>query len=170
MVISSDNPLSGEELWLDVSDIKKVGEDIIFTEHAALARKAPATGQKVQEFVGLPVSSQDGRQLGSLADIEINIDTWAVSALGLGAGQAVRVEGDKTVLGEDVILVAAGAPVQASSETSERKKLFTALFKEDYLQQASKTLKRFLRGSEANLPKPPAAKPAQNGHEPKSST
>jgi len=153
LLLRSGTPLAGEDIWIDIKDVKKVGIDLIFLSNENSVSKGEPQGKKLVQFVGMPISSKDGRSLGTLADIEVDRDSWQITELGVNNNQSVAVDIAETVLGEDLILVQANAQVENRSRGKNKESFVTSVLGADFIKQTSEAVKRVLRGSEANLPK-----------------
>ncbi|RME24668.1 MAG: hypothetical protein D6806_09235, partial [Deltaproteobacteria bacterium] len=102
--------ISGEK-WVDVADVKRVGRDVLFiTSEQNIADKAPA-GRDVRNLLGLPVTSLDGKRLGTLEDIVMDTKSWKIGSVVLSGGGEVDL-GPEAVLGEDTVLLQKGAQDQ----------------------------------------------------------
>ncbi len=154
LLLRTGTPLSGEDIWIDIKDVKKIGEDLIFLSKGDTANKSEPYGKKLTQLVGMPISSKDGRALGQLTDIEVDRDSWQVTELGLSNNQSVAVDIAETVLGEDLILIQAKAQAETRSSHKIKESFVDSVLGKDFIKQTSAAMKRVLYGSEAELPKP----------------
>jgi len=165
-VLRSGTPLAGEDHWVEIKDIKKIGIDLIFLPNESVVSKGEPRGRRLAQLLGMPVSSKDGRALGTLADIQVNCETWQITDLGLPAGQSVPIDLKETVLGDDIILVQAGAAGEERVDEKKRENIIQSVFGSEFLKQTSEAFKKVLKGGEAKLPHPEEVIPASES-EPK---
>ncbi len=165
-VLRSGTPLAGEDHWVEIKDIKKIGIDLIFLPNESVVSKGEPRGRRLSQLLGMPVSSKDGRALGTLADIQVNCETWQITNLGLPAGQSVPIDLKETVLGDDIILVQAGAAGEERVDEKKRENIIQSVFGREFLKQTSEAFKKVLKGGEAKLPQPEEVIPASES-EPK---
>jgi len=73
------------------------------------------------------------------------------------------VDLEQTVFGDDLILLQPGAEAELAASAKKREGLLDTVLGDPLVQQASDTLKRWLRGSEAQIPSSgePRQSPAQ---------
>jgi sporulation protein YlmC with PRC-barrel domain len=162
LVLRTGTPLAGEDLWIDIKNVKKIGVDLIFLSKGNTVAKDEPQGKKLAQLIGMPISSKDGRALGQLVDVEVDRDSWQITELGLNNNQSVPVDRMETVLGEDLILVQAKVEPETRSSQKNKENLVDQVFGKDFIKQTSDAVKRVLRGSEAELPKPkPEEKPSE---------
>ena len=121
-IVFKGRGISGEH-WTKVIKIKRVGEDVIFIEDTRSVRDDIPTGRDVKDLVGLPVTSLDGKRLGTLVDIIIETKTWTVKALALDNGGEIDLS-SQAVFGEDTILLQKGATDLMRSGTSSHQSGF----------------------------------------------
>jgi len=120
---------SGEK-WVKVSKIERIGEDVVFlTDKKAQLEDAPS-GRDARDMLGLPVTSLDGKRLGTLDDVIIDTEDWSVAALVLDDGGEVDLEKD-AVLGEDTILLQKGAYDQVRQGTGSGGGFLSRVFNPD---------------------------------------
>lgn len=159
-VLRSGTPLAGEDNWVEIKDIKKIGTDLIFLPNESIVSKGETRGIRLGRLLGMPVSSKDGRALGTLTDIQVNCETWQITGLGLSAGQSVPIDIKETVLGDDIILVQAGAAGEERVAEKNKENILQSVFGSEFIKQTSDALKRVLKGGEAKLSKTEKSAPA----------
>jgi sporulation protein YlmC with PRC-barrel domain len=172
LLVRTGTPLAGEDRWVAVAGIQKIGEDLIFLESASQANSQAPLGKRVADLLGKTVCTHEGKALGPLTDIEVDSTTWVVSELTVGGLQSVPVDLEQTVFGDDLILLQPGAEAELAASAKKREGLLDTVLGDPLVQQASDTLKRWLRGSEAQIPssrearQSPAQAPEAQGEEP----
>jgi sporulation protein YlmC with PRC-barrel domain len=67
----------GQESWIDIRDIDKVGENVLFVPRSAVCKAKSPVGRSLKDLMGMQVTAKDGKILGSLVDVEID-DEWRV--------------------------------------------------------------------------------------------
>ncbi len=150
MALRIGSPLSGQDIWLPYESIIKIGEDLIYVQNDNAVGPAPPTGKRLIQWLGMPVSGKDGRALGQLADMAINLEDAAVIELALTNDHTVAIQGLETVFGQDMILVQAGAVPQ--ERVKEKKEtIVESVFGKEFVKHTSEVIKRVLKGSEAEL-------------------
>jgi uncharacterized protein YrrD len=98
----------GQESWIDIRDIEKVGENVLFVPRAGACKAKSPVGRSLKDLMGMQVTAKDGKILGSLVDVEID-DEWRVVEISLSEGRMVKIEPRHAVFGQDAILLRAGA-------------------------------------------------------------
>jgi uncharacterized protein YrrD len=98
----------GQESWIDIRDIEKVGENVIFVPRAGACKAKSPVGRSLKNLMGMQVTAKDGKILGSLVDVEID-EEWLVVEIGLSEGRLVSIDPRHAVFGQDAILLRAGA-------------------------------------------------------------
>lgn len=137
--------LSGEEWWIRHDQIDKVGDDLIFIPARDQADHNQPSGIKFAPLLGRQVSSKDGRVLGQLQDVAVDLNTWTMVALALNNDTVVTLDLMETVIGEDLILVQAGIHTEKKNVSQEKEKA-ESVFGKAFLKQTSDALKRFWTG------------------------
>ncbi len=150
MALRMGAPLSGQESWLPYEAISKIGEDLIFVQNKDKVLPVLPAGKRLVQWLGMPVSSKDGRALGHLADMLINLDDAAVTELALTSDHTVALQKAETVFGQDMILVQAGA-VLTPREKEKKETIVESVFGKGFVKHTSDVIKRVLKGSEAEL-------------------
>lgn len=150
LAMRAGTTLGGQEIWVLNGNIKKVGADLIFLNNLEGLSKEVPQGKKLEQLSGMHVSSKDGRMLGALSDVAVNLDNWEMTDLILSNNKTVVIDTIDTVLGKDLILVQSGA--EAVEKAKEKKEsVVETVFGKDFVKQTSDALKRVLMGSEADL-------------------
>lgn len=150
-ILRSGAPMAGEDHWVEIKDIKKIGIDLIFLSNESVVSKDEPRGCRLGQLLGMPVSSKDGRALGTLTDIQVNCETWQITDLGLTAGQSVSIDIKETVLGDDIILVQAGAAGEERADEKKKENILQSVFGSEFIKQTSEVFKKILKGGEAKL-------------------
>ncbi len=146
------------EKWLPVENIKKIGKDMVLVANATKMLPQVQPGLAWERVQNMPVSSQDGRSLGRLQDLVIDDKTWAIKSLELEGQKKVVIDPEKTVLGDDLILVQAQAEVKTKAAPAvkvvpSRSSRRLTQKGEKLVKQTTRTLRKVLKGTEANLAK-----------------
>jgi uncharacterized protein YrrD len=98
----------GQESWIDIRDIEKVGENVLFVPRAGVCKAKSPVGRSLKDLMGMQVTAKDGKILGSLVDVEID-EEWRVVEISLSEGRMVSIDPRHAVFGQDAILLRAGA-------------------------------------------------------------
>lgn len=132
---------SGQESWVDVHDIKLVGEDVVFVSRASACKAKSPVGRSLKELMGLPVTSLDGRVLGSVVDVQVDAN-WRLSELDLSEGKMVRIDPRHTIFGRDTILLRAGAVAEARPAGRHKPGLIGRIFGVDAVSETARAIAR----------------------------
>ncbi|MCD4812871.1 PRC-barrel domain-containing protein [bacterium] len=151
LVLRTGTPLAGEDSWVAIEDVKKIGVDLVFLPNESVVSKGEPQGKRMAQLVAMSVSSKDGRSLGQLADIEVDRDTWKITELGLNNNLSVDVDPVETVFGEDLILVQAGAQAQSRVSVKPKDGFIDSVLGKDFMKQTTNVFKKVLKGNEADL-------------------
>lgn len=166
---------TGEDPWISVETIRKIGFDLIYLPDEKSIQSQPAGLRALDDLLGKPISSKDGQSLGTLADIEVDNKHWGTAHLRIGADLVLDVDQDELVMGEDLILVQAQVKTRKKSMPPSRQELIYSNLREEFLKQTSRAvqhgealvkqtsraMRRILQGSEAELkPRPAGPSPA----------
>lgn len=119
------------ERWVPVSAVRRLGRDVIFVGMLAEVREDQPGGRDVRDIQGLPVNTLDGKLLGQLQDLVFDTSDWSIKLLHLQGGREAELD-QRSVLGEDAVLLSAGVRLSLSP-TGEKRTGFLArvLGKED---------------------------------------
>jgi len=130
--------LGGDKMWVPVEAVHGLGEDAV-TIRAEADVRAPADAPEAEalvkarrEIIGTGVVTENGEHLGEVRDYEFAPDTFALTSLlvppGMNLlGQFLTISADKVLtIGEDAIVVSAGAVVGSEKAAGSRGKETTA--------------------------------------------
>ena len=107
-MLVKESGFGGQESWVDVRDIEKVGENVIFVTRAGACKAKNPVGRSLKDMMGMQVATKSGKILGSLVDVEIGPD-WQVSEINLSEKRVVEIDPRQAVFGEDAIILRAGS-------------------------------------------------------------
>jgi sporulation protein YlmC with PRC-barrel domain len=151
----------GQESWVEIKDIDKVGEHVIFINRAAMCKAKAPVGRSLKDLMGMQVTSKDGKILGSLVDIEIDQD-WRVTELNLSEGRVVKIDPRHAVFGQDAILLRAGAASQVRPAPRHKTGFLARVFGIETVQETagaiSRAEKTTVPESRKTVPKPKKTK------------
>jgi sporulation protein YlmC with PRC-barrel domain len=120
-----ESRLRGEEKWVKVEDIERVGDDFVFIPESKNCRSAKPKGRSLKDMTGLEVTTLDGKLLGALEDVEVD-EEWGITELNLSGRKSLDLDPDSDVFGEDAILVRSGADTRVREKRSGNNKGFLA--------------------------------------------
>ena len=115
------------EHWTKVKGIQRIGQDVVFLSDMSVVQKTQPTGRDVKGMLGLPVTSLDGKRLGSLADVVVESTRWSIVALTLDNGGEVEVM-PEAVFGEDTVLLQKGAHEKIHSKKGSSASFLSRVF------------------------------------------
>ena len=127
--------LGGERMWVPVAAVHGMGEDAVTINAEADVRApadAPEAGVLVKAkrgIIGNKVVTENGERLGEVRDYEFAPDTFALTYLfvppGMNLlGQFLTIAADKVLtIGEDAIVVSAGAVMQSEEAMDMARKV-----------------------------------------------
>lgn len=155
----------GQEFWLASEQVKKIGQDMILVTSEAKLQAEPVQGLFIEQLIGMPVSSKDGRALGHVLDVNVNEKTWMIIGLLLDNHKEVILDTNELVIGTDMVLVQSGAEVKSNRPVKTEGPKLTVTISKDISKQTTKVVERgealvkrttdamrkVLKGSEANL-------------------
>ncbi|MBW2701377.1 MAG: PRC-barrel domain-containing protein [Deltaproteobacteria bacterium] len=121
--------MSGER-WCKVRGVTRVGEDVVYLASMRMVIEDEAPGRDVKDLMGLPVTSLDGRRLGSLDDVVVDIKTWQLVGIVLDGGGVVEI-GEQAVFGPDTILLREGAGDEIEDAPAEQSGFLARVFQGD---------------------------------------
>ncbi len=143
-VLVRPSGLSRDEGWIDIKDVTKIGEDVLFISKArAFKAKAPV-GRSLKDLMGIPVTSKDGKLLGSLVDVEID-NQWQVVELSISEGRMITIDPKHAVFGPDAILLKAGADKRVRSAVKPKPGFLARLFGAEVIEEAADAIARVER-------------------------
>ncbi len=96
------------ERWAKADKVLRVGKDVVFLSDEKAQRDSAPAGRDAREMLGLPITSLDGKNLGALDDLVVDLEQWSIAALVMDDGGEVDLDKD-SVFGEDTILLQKGA-------------------------------------------------------------
>lgn len=154
--------LGGQESWIDIKDVEKVGEDVLFINRAGSCKAKTPVGRSLKDLQGMQITSRDGKILGTLVDVEIG-EEWRVVELELSDRRMLKVDPKQTVFGQDAIMVAAGAAGKLRSVGRQKSGFLARVFGIEHVQETADAISRAEKvrvGSAGSTP-PVANKPAK---------
>jgi sporulation protein YlmC with PRC-barrel domain len=138
-IVFKGRGLSSEH-WTNVKAIKRVGQDVIFLSDMKAVLDDIPKGRDVKDLLGLPVTSLDGKSLGSLSDVIVDPQKWSVVALSLDNGGEIEVM-PEAVFGEDTVLLQKGAAGLVQKGKSSKAGFLSRVFgaEDDKEEQTSQS-------------------------------
>lgn len=136
--------LGRDEGWIDIKDVTMIGEDVLFISKAAAYKAKAPVGRSLKDLMGIPVTSKDGKLLGSLVDVEIN-NQWQVIELNLSEGRMITIDPKHAVFGPDAILLKAGADKRVRSAVKSKPGFLARLFGAEAIEEAADAIARVER-------------------------
>ena len=152
--------LRGEEFFVPISDVRKIGRDVVLIASETSAEKITngvpePPGRSLKDLQGVWVTTMDGRQLGTLVDVEFTEDWW-ISELSLAEDKAISVDAREIKIGDQIIVPAEYADrVRATRETEPG--FLRRVFGGESRDDTKRALRRALRRRE------PAHRREENG-------
>lgn len=140
-IVVRESGFGGQESWIEVKDIDKVGEDVLFVPRAGLCKAKNPVGRSLKELMGMQVTSKDGKILGSLVDLEID-DGWRVVELTLSDNRVVEIDPRHAVFGQDAILLRAGAASRIRSVSRPKTGFLARMFGVETVQETAGAISR----------------------------
>ena len=147
-----ESGLGGDESWVDIRDVDKIGEHVVFIARAANCKAKHPVGRSLKDLMGMPVLSKDGRLLGSLVDVEVD-EHWRVVELSLSENRLIGIQPEHAVFGADSILLEAGAADKVRSTVKPKTGFLARLFGSEAIQETADIISR----AEHAQPRRPAA-------------
>jgi sporulation protein YlmC with PRC-barrel domain len=145
----------GQDGWIDIKDVDKVGEHVIFISRAAMCKAKPPVGRSLKDLMGMQVTSKDGKILGSLVDIEID-EEWRVVELNLSEKRVVKIDPRHAVFGQDAILLRVGAASQIRPAPRHKTGFLARVFGIETVQETAGAISRAEKTTVPAERKPPA--------------
>jgi sporulation protein YlmC with PRC-barrel domain len=164
--VKANRPVPGfTQNWIGIEDIRKIGVDLIYISDERVLQDLVPMTRNLDDFMGMPITSKDGRTLGTIVDVDISNKTGEVARLHLGNEQMIQVNLSEIIMGQDMILVQADAQItKVPARPGRHELIYTNLREdikkqttqvvqrgEDLVKQTSKALRRILEGQEADL-------------------
>ncbi len=133
--------LGGQESWIDIKDVDKVGEDVLFISRAGACKAKSPVGRSLKDLQGMQVTSRDGKILGTLVDVEIG-DEWKIIELELSDKRMLKIDARHTIFGQDAIMVPAGAIGQVRSVGRQKSGFLARVFGIEQVQETAQAISR----------------------------
>ena len=143
----------GQESWIDIRDIEKVGENVLFVPRAGACKAKSPVGRSLKELMGMQVTAKDGKILGSLVDVEID-DEWRVVEISLSEGRMVKIEPRHAVFGQDAILLRAGASKEVRAAPRHKTGFLARVFGIETVTETADAISRAEKTTMASSPPP----------------
>lgn len=132
--MTSRKKIFAPESWFGVDQIEVMGKDVILLKNEAsltpVGKGGVVKGNSLKEMRGMRVVTTDGKQLGTLVDLEVQRTDWMISELWLSDDQRLPVVGADIAIGPDQIIVPADydAKVLREDETSSTPGFLRRIF------------------------------------------
>jgi uncharacterized protein YrrD len=105
----STRRVGGEELFVPISEIVRVGRDVVLisTEGAAkeMTGDTPSPGRNVKDLHGVRVTTMDGHHLGNVEDFRFSTD-WMIAELALTDNKALVIDHTSLTIADEVLVPA----------------------------------------------------------------
>jgi sporulation protein YlmC with PRC-barrel domain len=147
----------GQESWIDIRDIDKVGENVLFVPRAGACKAKSPVGRSLKDLMGMQVTAKDGKILGSLVDVEID-DEWRVVEISLSEGRMVSIDPRHAVFGQDAILLRAGASSAVRAAPRHKKGFLARVFGIEAVAETADAISRAEKTTMASPAAPPKRK------------
>ena len=130
--ISFRNRLWGKEneAYVDLSDILKMGRDVIIVSGQAAASPLieDMTPSSLRQLKGFKITTRDGAWIGEVADLNVNRENGTISEIILKDDTLLEVDAEDIVLGPDVVVVPSHYVERITPPDTERKGLLGRVF------------------------------------------
>lgn len=143
-VLVRPSGLGRDEGWVDIKDVTMIGEDVLFISKASSYKAKTPVGRSLKDLMGIPVTSKDGKLLGSLVDVEID-DRWQVVELNISEGRMITIDPRHAVFGPDAILLKAGADKRVRTTVKSKPGFLARLFGAEVIEEAADAIARVER-------------------------
>jgi hypothetical protein len=100
--------------------------------------------------MGMQVTAKDGKILGSLVDVEIDED-WRVVEISLSEGRMVNIDPRHAVIGQDAILLRAGASSEVRAAPRHKTGFLARVFG---IETVAETAEAISRAEKTAVPAP----------------
>jgi len=147
----------GQESWVDIRDIEKVGENVLFVPRAGACKAKNPVGRSLKDLMGMQVTAKDGKILGSLVDVEID-EEWRVVEISLSEGRMVKIEPRHAVFGQDAILLRAGAASSIRAAPRHKTGFLARVFGIETVAETAEAISRAEKTTVANPTAPKSKK------------
>jgi sporulation protein YlmC with PRC-barrel domain len=99
----------GDRFYVNIEDVDQIGENVVFISEGS-AVKSPtevdlSNLHDLDHFKGMEVTSFEGKRLGVLEDIDIDMDSFDIAEISLKTGEIIPVDQSGVTFGEDEILI-----------------------------------------------------------------
>ncbi len=118
------------ERWVPVSTVRRLGRDVVFVGALAEVRDDQPGGRDVRDMQGLPVNTLDGKLLGQLADLVFDSGDWSIKSIHVEGGGEADLD-EKSVLGEDAVLLREGVRLSLSPQGERRGGFLSRVFRKE---------------------------------------
>jgi sporulation protein YlmC with PRC-barrel domain len=136
-----ESGFGGQESWVEVRDIEKVGENVIFVTRAGSCKAKSPVGRSLKDMMGLQVATKSGKILGLLVDIEID-ESWHVVEINLSEKRVVNIEPRQAVFGQDAILLRADAESKVRAASRNKTGFLARVFGKETVQETAGAITR----------------------------
>ena len=153
-MVLKESRFSGGESWVDIRDIDKVGEDVIFVKRASVCKAKNPVGRSLKDLMGMQVATKGGKIIGSLVDVEID-DEWRVVEINLSEKRIVEIEPRQAIFGQDAILLRAGAEKQVRKAPRQKTGFLARVFGSEIVMETAGAISR---AEKAGVPAKTASK------------
>jgi len=126
-IVVREHGLFGEDKWIDIFNLRCVGEDVLFVRSAKDCIAAEPVGRSLGDMVGMPVATLDGERLGDLRDLEVGRD-WTVVELHLSGKRVAPLAGGLLIIGHYSIVVDQQITDAVRQEVDPRPGFFARVF------------------------------------------
>ncbi|MCD4812869.1 PRC-barrel domain-containing protein [bacterium] len=128
----------GDQRWIRVEEIKRIGVDLIYIANESAVRTGTPPGRSIDTLLGMSISSKDGKVMGTLQDIKISSRQGKVNKLRTQNNEFITVDARELVIGKDVILVQAEAKTTETASKASK----TRTLRDNLVKRTSKAMKR----------------------------
>ncbi|MBN2494185.1 MAG: PRC-barrel domain-containing protein [Deltaproteobacteria bacterium] len=136
-----ESGLGGDESWVDIKDVDKIGEDVVFVNRASSCKAKQPVGRSLKDMMGMPIGTKDGKILGTLVDFEVD-EQWRVVELTLSDYRMIKIDHRQAVFGEDTILLEAGADERLRTAPRHKVGFLARVFGAETIQEAASAITR----------------------------
>lgn len=145
-MLVKESGFGGQESWIDVRDIEKVGENVIFITRAGACKAKTPVGRSLKDMMGMQVATKGGKILGSLVDVEIGPD-WRVSEISLSEKRLVEIDPRQAVFGEDAIILRADSAARVRAAPRNKPGFLARVFGSEAVAETASAISRAEKAS-----------------------